>query len=387
MSRSLAAGLYPDAPGSHQIFGNAARGSRQRARRWRARTPSIVVGLGEEGKLRAADLVYTVRQAVIAWAQRAGRSSDGAPAAVRARGDADRQRRHRHHAGSAAQLIAQGVREANEKLHGQRLAAGRPPDAGRALPRSRERGLARAAGAGDGGAEPAQGGRQRRRRAPARCAARSTRATAAPTTTSSARSTGRRRRRRRRCIAYTLDTKRARTEVRAQQTQAPLLRELVAKASNDAQPRPADRPHAVPPAGAGRDGAVPRRHHRDAARARRRHRRHPVGAARHQRRTRDRQRPAAVGDPQQAAAQAAHRATSAPRSSDAERRRQRARDRRAACATRRCTRRCPARAPRRARWRRGSPAPAAASTPTACARWSSGNDDAQTVINALFERR
>ena len=43
----------------------------------------IVVGLGEEGKLRAVDLVYTVRQAVIAYAQRlaenenagAGRSS------------------------------------------------------------------------------------------------------------------------------------------------------------------------------------------------------------------------------------------------------------------------------------------------------------------------
>ena len=34
-------------------------------------------------------------------------------------------------------------------------------------------------------------------------------------------------------IAYTLDTKRARTEVRAQATQGPLLRELVASASND----------------------------------------------------------------------------------------------------------------------------------------------------------
>ena len=30
----------------------------------------IVAGLGEEGKLRAVDLVYTVRQAVIAYAQR-----------------------------------------------------------------------------------------------------------------------------------------------------------------------------------------------------------------------------------------------------------------------------------------------------------------------------
>jgi hypothetical protein len=30
----------------------------------------IVAGLGEEGKLRALDLAYTVRQAVIAYAQR-----------------------------------------------------------------------------------------------------------------------------------------------------------------------------------------------------------------------------------------------------------------------------------------------------------------------------
>src|SRR5205085_12412852 len=36
------------------------------------------------------------------------------------------------------------------------------------------------------------------------------------------------------CIAYTLDTKRARTEVRAQHAQGTLLRELVLKASNDA---------------------------------------------------------------------------------------------------------------------------------------------------------
>ena len=39
-------------------------------------------------------------------------------------------------------------------------------------------------------------------------------------------------------IIYTLDTKRARTEVRAQQTQASLVRELVAKASNDANRDP-----------------------------------------------------------------------------------------------------------------------------------------------------
>ncbi len=40
------------------------------------------------------------------------------------------------------------------------------------------------------------------------------------------------------CISYTLDTRRARTEVRAQHAQASLLRELVAKASNDANTDP-----------------------------------------------------------------------------------------------------------------------------------------------------
>ena len=40
----------------------------------------VVVGLGEEGKLRAAELVHTVRQATIAWAQRIGETSADAPA-------------------------------------------------------------------------------------------------------------------------------------------------------------------------------------------------------------------------------------------------------------------------------------------------------------------
>ena len=40
------------------------------------------------------------------------------------------------------------------------------------------------------------------------------------------------------CIQYTLDTKRARTEVRAVHAQGTLLRELVAKASNDANTDP-----------------------------------------------------------------------------------------------------------------------------------------------------
>ncbi|HKV76715.1 MAG TPA: CHAT domain-containing protein [Candidatus Sulfotelmatobacter sp.] len=66
MKRSLDLGLYPLAPGSHQVFVN----SRIDPSSLMPRPPVvIVVGLGEEGKLRAADLVHSVRQAVIAWAQ------------------------------------------------------------------------------------------------------------------------------------------------------------------------------------------------------------------------------------------------------------------------------------------------------------------------------
>ena len=120
----------------------------------------------------------------------------------------------------------------------QRLAAGRPPDPGRALPRPRERGLARAAGAGDGGAEPAQGRRLRQVGRRARCAARSTRATAAPPTTSSARSTGTPRERRADDHLHARHQARAHRSARAADAGARWSSELVAKASNDANRDP-----------------------------------------------------------------------------------------------------------------------------------------------------
>ena len=235
----------------------------------------------------------------------APRASADAPALIRARRDADRQRRHRHQ------------RRASRRNWSRRACARRTsacataswPHVGRlhpdrAVSRSRDRGVARAAGAGDGDARAAiRSTSIGAARAPARCAGRSTRAIAAPTTTSSPRS-------RERdvhgdaTIAYTLDTKRARTEVRAQTTQGPLLRELVRSASNDTEQRRADRPHAVPAARAGRDGAVPRRHDRDGDRARR-----GTAGIPWELLDTDAERAAAtaaVGDPLQAAAQAAH---------------------------------------------------------------------------------
>src|SRR5262249_20860517 len=61
MSNSLNRGVYPVEPGTHRIFIN------QTAPRPAA---VIVAGLGQEGKLQSAHVVHTVRQAVIAWAER-----------------------------------------------------------------------------------------------------------------------------------------------------------------------------------------------------------------------------------------------------------------------------------------------------------------------------
>ncbi|HZW75984.1 MAG TPA: hypothetical protein VFF43_20705, partial [Caldimonas sp.] len=79
MSRSLATGLYPEAVGSQQIFGNVRKDPNNVLAMARP-LAVIVAGLGEEGKLRAVDLVFTVRQAVIAYAQRLAEKEGGAPA-------------------------------------------------------------------------------------------------------------------------------------------------------------------------------------------------------------------------------------------------------------------------------------------------------------------
>ena len=114
-------------------------------------------------------------------------------------------------------------------------------------------------------------------------------------------------------IAFTLDTRRARTEMRAQRTQGKLLRDLVTRASTDAN----DDPHIgrtlfqlLVPAGG---GALPGRHPAHAAGAGRQHRAHPLGAAGDARRRPRPRRPAALGHPQPAAAQAAQDQATAPR--------------------------------------------------------------------------
>ena len=237
MSDSLARGLYPVAPGSHQIFFN----TRQRPDNpWQLPRPKavIVAGLGEEGTLRAVDLVSTVRQAVIAWSHRLmeeGRAPELFSLATTLIGSGG----VRMSVGESARLIAQGVREANERLatdgakpwpqvdHVQmiELYLDRATEVWRSLQvledsapgsylvtdtiRQGSAGLPRVLDAGYRGADydfisAVSDG------------------TESPD--------GR--------VIYTIDTKRARSEVRAQTTQAPLIRQLVTSASNAASRDP-----------------------------------------------------------------------------------------------------------------------------------------------------
>ena len=74
-----------------------------------------MAGLGAEGELRGSDLVNTVRQAVIGWAQRLTERRP-VPAEFTLATTLLGSGGSGITAGQAAQLIAQGVREANEQL-------------------------------------------------------------------------------------------------------------------------------------------------------------------------------------------------------------------------------------------------------------------------------
>ena len=229
MSKSLAAGLYPDATGSHQIFGNQHHDPDNVFAM--ARPQAVVVaGLGEEGKLRATELVYTVRQAVLAYAQRVaeqgGVSQFELAATLLGSGGTGIS------AGSAAQLIAQGAFEASQKLQQSgwpqlsrlilvEFYLDRASDAWRSLqvqsiatPNQLE--VVGLITSGDGALRRSLDSSYRG---------------AAYDLISAL--TGPRDRNGQPTIQYVLDTRRARTEVRAQQAQGTLLNELVAKASND----------------------------------------------------------------------------------------------------------------------------------------------------------
>src|SRR5262249_36326007 len=105
MSSALDLGVYPIEPGTNRIFINQrVRGFSQAPRPQAV----IVVGLGQEGKLQSSQVVLSVRQAVIAWAERVSELRRGTEPLTLATtllgsGGTDVS------PGQAAQLIAQGV--------------------------------------------------------------------------------------------------------------------------------------------------------------------------------------------------------------------------------------------------------------------------------------
>ena len=262
MSQALSTGLYPAAPGTHQIFENrspATLTAQQLPRPARV----VVVGLGQEGQLRLPDLAITVRQAVIALAQRLHDAGQTAPLDLAATliGSGGQG----ISAGTAAQAIVQGVREANRRLAQSRTGDGKAP--GRSWPlvgqvRLVELYLDRAVEAWQGlqlltESEPthytlaaqvqAMLGARRRPADPGYRGAdydsitvRTVVALENPAPQDEldsdevdpAASPAAAKPVRRRTLTYALDTRRARTEVSAQRTQARLLQSLIREASN-----------------------------------------------------------------------------------------------------------------------------------------------------------
>ena len=236
MHIALEAGLYPDAVGTHQVFFNTQP---SRDNPWQLPRPRavIVVGLGEEGGLNATQLQDSVCQGVKAWAQRAAENADDAEAIGKAE-DAPGSAAGLELAatlvgsggmgispGTAARAIAQGVRQANQRLAAigwplvgrltlVELYLDRAGEAWRGLqvlaaaaPRAFRIAPAIASGTGPLRYQPESGYRG------AGYDLISTTTTADAT------------------ISFALDTRRARTEVRAQHTQTKLLEQLVARAA------------------------------------------------------------------------------------------------------------------------------------------------------------
>ena len=236
MKASLDAGLYPDAAGTHQIFLNSRTDPQNP---WRTPQPAsvVVVGLGEEGQLKERDLTRTVRQGVIAWVQRMaeGPQATGPGVVVELCATLIGSGGVGMNASNAARAIAQGVREANQRLAGVNnsgwpqvnhltlveLYLERASDAWTGL-----QVLALSApGLYDITPTIQSGVGPLRRQVDS--GYRGTDYDFIVATSPSDDN-----------IAFALDTKRARTEVRAQSTQGKLLRELVKRASTESNQDP-----------------------------------------------------------------------------------------------------------------------------------------------------
>ena len=121
MGQSLRLGFYPLVPGSNQVFVNTCANPEDIRRMPRPKAV-IVAGLGTEGRSNTADLALTVRQAVIAWAQRTAELEKKAPQSFDLTTTLLGSGGIGVTAGQSAQLIVQGVYEANQLLSGARAA-------------------------------------------------------------------------------------------------------------------------------------------------------------------------------------------------------------------------------------------------------------------------
>ncbi len=114
---SLNSNFYPEAPGSHQVFVNTLRDPSVPV--GLGQPPAVVVvGLGEEGKLREPMLAASVRQAVLGWLQRRAeeQAQDGSEGPVKMAATLLGSGGFGITAGAAARAIAQGVADANQRV-------------------------------------------------------------------------------------------------------------------------------------------------------------------------------------------------------------------------------------------------------------------------------
>ncbi len=245
MQTSLNLGLYPERPGTHQLFKNTQPkllGTKL------PMPPSVIVlGLGDESQLRPQELAATVRQAVLTWAQRAFEQRERHASDISGGGAGEPRLCATLIAsggtgitpGQSAQLITQGADEANqllaqanEQLKPNRqwpvltqltlieLYLDRASEALRAL-----KGMPEAVRGNwqiDDVVTPGEGALRKPPDAGYRGADYDLISVSTRDGDEDAAQ-----------LEYTLDTRRARSEMRAQSTQAALVRKLVQRASND----------------------------------------------------------------------------------------------------------------------------------------------------------
>lgn len=238
MSKALRAGMYPEYVGSNQIFENGPQIEirRQKQRFIPRPNAAVVVGLGEEGKLNSQKHAYTIRVGVLAYAERlaeSGRSDDTFEIAATLLGSGGTG----ISVGDAALALVQGIMDANAKIADINQSGGarwptvraltivevyldRASDAWRVLKLQEQSNPGRLA-IGRSLTE-AEGNLRRPVESSYRGA---TYDFISVLRTPSAKDAEPQ-------IGYSLDTRRARTEVRAQRAQGALIRDLVEKASN-----------------------------------------------------------------------------------------------------------------------------------------------------------